>query len=110
MYLLVLVLSPHQECPKWLLPPLLYVGEPLATQSAALQPFNHYGWAYHQSHPITSLSICGGEGSSFPCSFPPNDMVNSDSVVGNKSSDSGVVIGYQVDEFTFTWSAEHFVA
>ena len=37
-------------------------------------------------------------------------MVNSESVMGIKPSDSGVVIGYQVDEFTHTLSAEWFVA
>ena len=37
-------------------------------------------------------------------------MVNSESVTGIKPGDSSVVIGYQVDEFTHTWSAEWFVA
>ena len=37
-------------------------------------------------------------------------MVNSESVVGIKPGDSAVVIAYQVDEFTNTWSAEWFVA
>ena len=37
-------------------------------------------------------------------------MVDSDSVMGIKPGDSSVVIGYQVDEFTRTWSAEWFVA
>ena len=37
-------------------------------------------------------------------------MVDPDSVMGVKPGDSGVVIGYQVDEFTCTWSAEQFVA
>ena len=37
-------------------------------------------------------------------------MVNSESVVGIKHGDSGVVIGYHVDEFTGTWSAKQFVA
>ena len=37
-------------------------------------------------------------------------MVDSESVMGVKPGDSGVVIRYQVDEFTHTWSAEHFVA
>ena len=37
-------------------------------------------------------------------------MVNSESVVGIKPGDSGVVIGYQVDGFTHTWSARWFVA
>ena len=37
-------------------------------------------------------------------------MVNSESVMGIKPGDSGVVIGYQVDELINTWSAEWFVA
>ena len=41
---------------------------------------------------------------------PPDDTVNSESVMGIKPGDSGVVIGYQVDDFTHTWSAEWFVA
>ena len=36
-------------------------------------------------------------------------MVDSESAMGIKHGDSGVVIGYQVDEFTHTWSAEQFV-
>ena len=63
-----------------------------------------------QSHPIPVPSLHGGEGSSFPGLVPTNDTVNSESVVGIKPGDSGVVIGYQVDEFTSTWSAETFVA
>ena len=35
--------------------------------------------------------------------------VNSKSVVDVKIGNSGMVIGYQIDEFTGTWSAEHFV-
>ena len=42
--------------------------------------------------------------------MPSDDAVDSDSVMGIKPGDSGVVIGYQVDEFTRTWSAEQFVA
>ena len=42
--------------------------------------------------------------------MPSDDAVNSDSVMGIKPGDSSVVIGYQVDEFTHTWSAEWFVA
>ena len=37
-------------------------------------------------------------------------MTQSTSAVGVEPGDSGVVIGYQVNEFTHTWSAEHFVA
>ena len=42
--------------------------------------------------------------------MPSDDAVDSDSVMGIKPGDSGVVIGYQVDKFTCTWSAERFVA
>ena len=42
--------------------------------------------------------------------MPSDDMVDSESVIGVKPGDSSVVIGYQVDEFTHTWSAEQFVA
>ena len=42
--------------------------------------------------------------------MPSDDTVNFESVMGIKPGDSGVVIGYQVDEFTHTWSAEWFVA
>ena len=52
----------------------------------------------------------GGEGSSFPGLVPSNDTVNSESVVGIQPGDSGVVIEYQADEFTHTWSVEQFVA
>ena len=37
-------------------------------------------------------------------------LSNSESVVGVKPDDSGVVIGYQVDEFNHTWFIEHFIA
>ena len=37
-------------------------------------------------------------------------MVNSESVMGIKAGDSGVVIGNHVDEFTHTWSAKWLVA
>ena len=42
--------------------------------------------------------------------MPSDDTVDSESVMGVKPGDSGMVIGYQVDEFTCTWSAEGFVA
>ena len=58
----------------------------------------------------SSASPYDGKGSSFPGLVPSDDMVNSESVMGIKPGDSGVVIGYQVDEFTCTWSAEQFVA
>ena len=42
--------------------------------------------------------------------MPSDDTVESESVMGIKAGDSSVVIGYQVDEFTHTWSAEQFVS
>ena len=76
------------------------------------QPF---GGAYSlggsvESHLIPLPSLHDGEGSSFPGLVPSDDVVDSDSVMGIKPGDSGVVIGYQVDEFTHIWSAEQFVA
>ena len=52
----------------------------------------------------------GGEGSYFSGLVPPDAMVNSKSVMGTTPSDSNMVIGYQVDELTYTWLTEHFVA
>ena len=63
-----------------------------------------------QSHPMPAPSLHDGEGSSFPGLVPSDDTVNSESVMGIKSGDSSMVIGYQVDEFTRTSSVEWFVA
>ena len=86
--------------------------EPSATHSAVPQPI---GGVYSlggsiESHPIPLPSLHHGNGSSFPGLVPLDDAVNSDSVKGIKPDDSGVVIGYLVDEFTHTLSAEQFVA
>ena len=48
--------------------------------------------------------------SSFLRLVPSSDIDDSKSVVGIKPDNSGVVIGYQVDEFTPTRSVEHFFA
>ena len=63
-----------------------------------------------ESHLTCPCLLHGGEGSSFPGLAPPNDIVNSESMVAIKASDSGVMIGYQVDKFTNTWSTKCFVA
>ena len=63
-----------------------------------------------ESHLIPPPSLHGGEGCPFLGVFPSNDMVKSESAMGIKAGNFGVVIGYQVDEFTHTWSAEQFVA
>ena len=86
--------------------------EPSATHSTVPQPI---GGVYSlggsiESHPIPPPSLHDGEGSSFPGLVPSDNTVDSKSVMGIKPDDSGVVIGYQVDEFTHTWSAEQFVA
>ena len=41
---------------------------------------------------------------------PLDDTVNSKSVVGIKPGDSDVVIGYQLDNFSYTWVVEYIVA
>ena len=55
-----------------------------------------------QSHLIPLPSLHGGKGCPFPNLVPPDYTVDSESIVGIKLSDSGVVIGYQVDVFTCT--------
>ena len=62
------------------------------------------------SHPIPLPSLHGGEGYSFPDSATQYDTVYSKSVVGVKLGDSGVVIQYYVDEFTFTRLMKCFTA
>ena len=91
------------------------LGEPHATESDVPKSSQLYSEAYSfqglaESHPIPLPSLHGGEGLLFPGLVPSNDTVNFESVVGIKPGDSGVVIGYQVDEFTHNWSAEPFVA
>ena len=63
-----------------------------------------------ESHLIPLSSLHDGEGFSLLGLVPSDDAVDSESVMGIKPGDSYVVIGYQVDEFTCTWSAEQFVA
>ena len=72
-------------------------------------------WAYSfgglaESHPIPLPSLHDGEGSSFPGLVPSDDMADSEYVMSINPGDSGVVIGYQVGEFTHTWFAGWFVA
>ena len=105
-----MVIGQHQVCTEWLLPPPPRIGVPSVTQSAVPQWSHLYAGVYSfeglvESHPIPPPSLHGGEGSSFPGFAPSNDTVDSESVMAIKPDDSGVVIGYQVDEFTHTWSA-----
>ena len=85
-------------------------GEPSTTQLAVPQPSHLYGGTYShggsaESHLIPPSSIHDGKESSFPGLVPTDDMVNSEPVVSIKPFNSGVVIGYWVDEFTNTCSA-----
>ena len=112
--LLVMVCGPIDECSEWLLLPLPQVWGPYSTHSTVPQPFQQYGVTYsfgvlEEGYLIPLHSLHRREGSS-SVSAPPNDKVNSESVVGVKPSDSGVVIRYQVDEFPGTWSVEHLIA
>ena len=66
-------------------------------------------WGFAESHPILPPSLHDGERFSFSGLVPSDDMVDSESVVVIKPGDLGVVIGYQVEEVTHTWSAEQLV-
>ena len=46
----------------------------------------------------------------FPGGIPPDDSGNAESVMGIIPGDSGVVMGYQVDECIHTWSVKCFIA
>ena len=81
---------------------------------AVPQPFHLYGGSYRcggltQSDQMPWPFLDGWEGSSFPGCVPPDDMVKFKSAVSVKPGDSGVVIGCQVDEFTYTWSEEYWL-
>ena len=89
-------------------------GEPSATHSAVPQPSHLFGVVYSlggsvESHLIPLSSLHDGKGSSFPGLVPSDDTVNSESVMDITPGDSSVLIRYQVNEFTHTWSAEQFV-
>ena len=71
----------------------------------SLQPFSQYGGAYCTRDSAESpnpYTFPLWDGCSLPGWLPPNDMVNSESVVGIKYCVSSVVIGYKVDEFIHT--------
>ena len=106
------LISPYLVCMEWLLPLLPWVGRAFCysfsctlTDWWGIQP-----WGLCRESPDPSAFLHDGEGSLFQVWLPSDDVVDSDSVMGIKPGDSGVVIGYQVDEFTCTWSAEWFVA
>ena len=110
---LVIVISPCLVCIEWLLPLLLWVGGAFC-YSAISQPFPSIWWGIQPwglSRVTQSLCLPYMMGRVFfPGLVPSDDTFDFESVVGIKPSDSGMVIGYQVNEFTCTWSAEWFVA
>ena len=93
-------------------------GESSATQSPVPQPSHLHGGAYSfGGWQRVTQSLClpymVGRGSTFPGFVPSDDTVNSESVMAIKPGDSGVVIGYQVEEFTCTpglgeWFGAHY--
>ena len=100
---LVMVMVPLQVCTVNVPSTTLSWGKPSATQSAVPQPSHLYGGAYSfgglaDSHLIPLPSLHSGEGSSFLGLVPSGDTVDSESVMGIKPGDSGVVIRYQVDD------------
>ena len=59
--------------------------------------------------PDTSTFHNCSEGYSFPDLLPSDHTINTESVVGAKHGASDVVTGYQLNNFTCTWLADHFV-
>ena len=108
---LVMVIGPHLVCR--VAAPSATLGRGSLLLLIQLCPNHLVGYTAlgaQWSHLIPLPSLNDGEGSSFAGLVPSDDVVDSDSVMGIKPGGSGVVIGYQVDEFTCTWSAEWFVA
>ena len=81
-------------------------------QSVVIRTFSQYNGAYStgglsENHPIPLPSL---HARSLLFQVLSHLMThNSKSVVDIKAGDSGVVLGYQVDEFACNWLAEHFV-
>ena len=65
IFLLVIVCDPCQECPEWLLPPLLLLLIQLPP-SHSIYMVGHKALGTQQSHLILQPSLHVGEGSSFP--------------------------------------------
>ena len=66
-------------------------------------------WRLKRESPDPS-AFCTWLGGSIPGYVPPNDLVNSKSVVGIKCRNSVVVSGYQINVFTHKLLMEHFIA
>ena len=110
-----MVISPHQVCTEWLLPPLPCVGGALCYSICCSLAIPSIWWGIQllglgreSLDPSTFHAWWGG------VFFPRFGSIWWHGGLricdGIKPGDSGVVIGYKVDEFTHTWSAEWFVA
>ena len=75
--------------------------------SHSIHMLRHTALRAQQSYPVPPPPLHSRGGSSFPGSAPPSDMVSSKSVVGVKP---GVLIRYQVGEFTHACLVECFIA
>ena len=85
----------------------MLLNQPFPSHLIYMVDIQLWGLGKESPHPSTFPAWWGGV---FCSRFvPSDDTVNSESVMGIKPGDSGVVIGYQVDEFTHTWAAEWFV-
>ena len=80
------------------------------SQSYSINMVGHTDFGAQQKVPDLSAFQHSGEGYHFPGCIPPSDMVDLQSFVGIKPGGFGVVIRYQVDKFTHTWSMECFLA
>ena len=110
MCFLVMVCGPCKECTDWL--PWVGGSFMLLLLLSPSHSSNMVGYTTsraQQGHLIALPSLHCRQGSSVPGSSPPDDMVNSQSVMVGKPGDIDVVIWYQAEEFTHTWLAEHFI-
>ena len=115
MSLLVMACGLCDECTEWPFLPLLQVGVVSCYLFSHPPAIPSIWWGYSsgclaESHPVPLPSLHGENGSSFPGCIISDDIVSSKSVMDAKLGDSGLVIRYQVDEFTCTWLAECFIA
>ena len=115
MHLLMMVSGPHQECAKFLLLPLLWVGGSLMLliqlfpshsicmvgHTALGAAWQRVTWSLHLPYMV------GGVFFSRLCAYQWHIRLWICSDV--KPGDSSVVIKFQVDEFTLSWSVECFI-
>ena len=112
---LPMVIGSHQVCTEWLLPLLIWAGGASCYSiscSSAIPTIwlgiQLWGIGREPSNPSAFPSWWGEVlFSRFYSIWWHSQLWICD---GIKPGDSSVVIGYQVDEFTFTWSGEQFVA